>query len=409
MKKKGRIESVIGKGFVGFLFAIMLLSIVLPDKEQSEEENRMLTRKPKVTMSALLSGDFMDQFEDYVSDQFVGRSFWRSMKVTLSRLGGSRMENGVYIGKKGQLMEAVEIPEEEQLTKTIDAINNFVKTNSSIQTSVMLVPDAACILEEELPPFADGAKQKKMLENVEKKLENDVTWIDAVSELEAHKDEKLYYQTDHHWTSLGAFYAFQKAAPALGIEKIEKKDYKVYPVSTNFNGVLASTSGVHLNEKEQIDIYVPKKDDSEFIVDYVEESLRKPTIYDASKLETKDQYAVFMGGNRSIIDIKTTSEKKNRLLLVKDSFANCFIQFLTPYYREIIVVDPRYYSGTIQDILNNYRITDALFLYRGNTFFTDNSLAGVFARNADATTDGATTDSATTDGATTDGEITDGE
>ena len=69
----------------------------------------------------------------------------------------------------------------------------------------------------------------------------------------------------------------------------------------------------------------------------------------------------------------------DRLLVIKDSFANCFVPFLAPYYREIVVVDPRYYSGTITDLMDTYRITDVLFLYSGNTFFTDNSISGVFA------------------------------
>lgn len=69
----------------------------------------------------------------------------------------------------------------------------------------------------------------------------------------------------------------------------------------------------------------------------------------------------------------------DRLLLVKDSYANSFVPFLTPYFREIVLVDPRYYSGTIEDIMDTYRITDVMFLYSGNTFFRDNNLKGVLS------------------------------
>ena len=362
------------------LFGIMAAGIVLPDKEKSEEENRMLAQKPKATVESVTSGDFMEEFESYVSDQFAGRSGWRSAKVFLSRLGGSKMENGVYIGRKGQLMEEIDVPREEDLAQNINAVNQFAADYPEVSTSVMLVPDSACVLDEELPLFAKPADQKEMIGGVKENLDDPVKWIDAVSALEEHRDEKIYYKTDHHWTSLGAFYAFQKAAPVLGIEEDVKKRFKAYPVSTTFNGVLASTSGVHLDEEEQIDIYVPKESEEsgqEMIVDYVEEGLRKSTIYDTSMLKTKGQYAVFMGGNRSIIDIRTLSPGKERLLLVKDSYANCFIQFLTPYFREIVIVDPRYYGGTLQDVMHTYRITDVLFLYRGNTFFTDNHIPAV--------------------------------
>ena len=87
---------------------------------------------------------------------------------------------------------------------------------------------------------------------------------------------------------------------------------------------------------------------------------------------------MFFGGNTSVMDIKSVSTSEKRLLVVKDSFANCFIPFLAPHYREIVVVDPRYYSGTMEDIMETYRITDTLIMYSGNTFVTDNHISGVF-------------------------------
>ena len=143
--------------------------------------------------------------------------------------------------------------------------------------------------------------------------------------------------------------------------------------------MLASKSGVNLGEKEQIDIYVPTEEDTDLIVDYVDEGKRSTSLYDSSKLKEKDQYTVFLGGNSSLLDIRTVSKITKRLLLVKYSFANSFIPFLTPYYREIVVVDPRYYSGTINDLMDSYRISEVLFLYSGNTFFKDNNISGVFA------------------------------
>ena len=151
----------------------------------------------------------------------------------------------------------------------------------------------------------------------------------------------------------------------------------MYAVSNDFNGMLASKSGVYLSEKEQVDIYVPSDSDTDVIVDYVDEGKRTTSLFDSSKLDTKDQYDVFLGGDFSVVDIKTVSTESKRLLLIKDSFADCFVQFLTPYYREIVVVDPRYYSGTIEELLSSYRISEVLFLYSGNTFFTDNNISGV--------------------------------
>ena len=331
-------EKLVGIIFILTLFLFLIINVIVPDREKSVQENRMLATKPKFRLSSLISGDYDEKFEAYMDDQFVGRDMWRKLKVTVDRIGGSRLENGVYIGTNGQLLEQIEVA---SLAKPED--------------------------------------QTQMFSMVRKDLGDSVEWIDVSTELNKHKTEKIYYKTDHHWTTLGAFYAFQAAAPSLGIEGDLSGKYVSYAVSDSFNGMLASKSGVNLGEKEQIDIYVPTEEDTDLIVDYVDEGKRSTSLYDSSKLKEKDQYTVFLGGNSSLLDIRTVSTSTKRLLLVKDSFANSFIPFLTPYYREIVVVDPRYYSGTINDLMDSYRISEVLFLYSGNTFFKDNNISGVFA------------------------------
>ena len=377
-KRRRRFESLLGKIFILSLFLVLIVNLILPDKEQSEEENRMLETLPAPGLTSILNGDFMEQWESYMSDQFVGRNLWRGLKVGLDRLGGSRMENGVYIGRDGQLLEDIAAPDQELFSENINAVKSLADTYSDIRTTVMLIPDAACILSDSLPAFATVEDQRQMFSMVERGLGDSVNWVDAYSILNRHKTEKLYYKTDHHWTTQGAFYVFREAAASLGIEGAVSDDYVSYTVTDSFNGVLASKSGVGLNEKEQIDIYVPTEGDDDVVVNYVDEGKKRTSLYDSSKLETRDKYGVFFGGNTSVMDIRTVSTSRKRLLVVKDSFADCFIPFLTPYYREIVVVDPRYYSGTMEDIMDTYRITDILVLYSGNTFMTDNNISGVF-------------------------------
>ena len=376
-RKKSRIDNIIGLLFILILFVFMIINVVVPDREMSEKENRMLAERPALSMGTVMNGDFMEQWENYQSDQFAGRDFWRGVKVFLDRLGGARMENGVYIGKGGQLLEEIEVPDDGQSEANLSAIVDFAEKYPDIQTSVMLVPDAACILSDSLPAFAGVEDQRQLLGVAEQRLGDSVKWIDAVSVLNNHISDKLYYKTDHHWTTLAAFYVFRESAASLGIDGEVGDNFASYTVSNDFNGVLAAKSGVGLSEKETIDIYAPTQGDDDVVVSYVDEGRKTASLYDSSKLETRDQYGVFLGGNSSVIDIRTVSPEKKRLLVLKDSFANCFIPFLAPYYREIVVVDPRYYSGTIGDIMDTYRITDALVLYSGNTFFTDNHLSGV--------------------------------
>ena len=371
-------EKLVGIIFILTLFLFLIINVIVPDREKSVQENRMLATKPKFRLSSLISGDYDEKFEAYMDDQFVGRDMWRKLKVTVDRIGGSRLEIGVYIGTNGQLLEQIEVADENHLAANIKAIKSFSESQSKIPVRMMLVPDAANVLNHSLPALAKPEDQTQMFSMVRKDLGDSVEWIDVSTELNKHKTEKIYYKTDHHWTTLGAFYAFQAAAPSLGIDGDLSGKYVSYTVSDSFNGMLASKSGVNLGEKEQIDIYVPTEEDTDLIVDYVDEGKRSTSLYDSSKLKEKDQYTVFLGGNSSLLDIRTVSTSTKRLLLVKDSFANSFIPFLTPYYREIVVVDPRYYSGTINDLMDSYRISEVLFLYSGNTFFKDNNISGVF-------------------------------
>ena len=171
---------------------------------------------------------------------------------------------------------------------------------------------------------------------------------------------------------------------------------------------MASTSGYGASRKDAVEIFVPNNTDVEYVVEYVEEREKKPTVYDSEMLEGNDKYTVFFGGNHPIIDINTTNQQGRRLLVVKDSYANCFIPFLIPYYREIVIVDPRYYYDNVNQEIADSNIDDVLFLYNANTFFEDNSLSSVFepvtSADGSGNSDTSDTDSGETGVSDTSGE-----
>ncbi len=377
-KKKGYAEALLGMVFLLFLFIIMIINLIVPDSSISEEENRVLSSGPAFSLNNILSGTFMEQVEEYASDQFAGRNILRRLKVGVDMLGGVRQEGDVYIGSDGQLLEEIKVPEQENLQANLDAIRQFTEDYPDLTVNMILVPDAANILSGSLPALAAVENQSQLISMVKNGLADSVGWIDASSVLNRHRSEKIYYKTDRYWTALGAFYTFQEAAPALGISEDVSDKYVSYTVSGSFNGSLAARSGACLDEKETIEIYASTQGDDDVIVDYVDEGKRTSSLYDSACLEGRNQYEVYLGGDTSLLDIRTVSTSQKRILVVKDSFANCFIPLLAPYFREIVVVDPRYYSGTIEDIMATYKITDTLFLYSGNGFFTDNSISGVF-------------------------------
>lgn len=382
------------------IFAVTLTNILLPDREFSEKENRMLAEKPEISASSLLDGRFMKHSESYLADQFMARDFWISLRSRFQLLMGSSDSNGVYRGARGYLFQQESEPDEEHLKANVEAINQLAE-NTDLRIFMMVVPTASNVLEEYMPKFAPESQQNKNLEELKKSISSNINFIDSYETLKEHESEYIYYYTDHHWTTKGAYYAFLNAAPSLGIPNPDEIKYERYAVTDSFAGTLASKSGFPLKEKDTIEIWVPETDaeqldaaessESEesaafkssvsYIVEYVQEDRKSAVLYDSEKLESTDKYAVFFGGNYPLIRITTANDtgKDGPLLILKDSYANCFVPFLLPYFDEIIMVDPRYYYDNLQELIKTEGISQILFLYNADTFFEDTSLADVLA------------------------------
>lgn len=378
-KNKLHIKKTAALLFIGMLSVICLMNLIHRNREFSEKENRMLEQKPELTVSGISTGRFMKQYESYKSDQFAARNLWVSLKTNMDLLMGKREENGVFKGRQNYLLEDIAKPEEEQMEENINAIKEFEESYIDIPVYMMLVPNAANVMADKLPRLAETENQTKQFENIRKMLGDKIKWIDVKGTLTKHKEDGVYYHTDHHWTSLGAYYAYEELAAAMGLDTSKAPQWKSYAVSNDFNGTLSASSGYEQGYREPISIYVPEEGQEapQVVVNYVDEQRKTASLYDSSKLKEKDQYALFLGGNYSRIDIKTTADTTDRLMLIKDSYANCLIPFLTPFYREIIIIDPRYYYGDIHQVLEENKITNVLFLYNGNTFVEDNSISGV--------------------------------
>lgn len=361
--------------FLVFLIVAFAFNLFSKDKKYSESENRMLAQKPVFSMANLTSGKYMKDMEDYVTDQFFIRDKWINLKVLEDLALGKKESNGVYIGKKDYLMEIPTAPNQEALDNNLDAISNFSASHPDINTVMTLIPNAAYIYDHLIPRNAPVRDQEKDIKYVMNAVSTSLNFVDLTKTMSSHKEENIYYKTDHHWTTLGARYAFDALSTALGIEK-PTQEYKIYPVTHSFQGTLASKSGYD-KALDTIEIYVPQGVNTECVVNFTDEGKKTASVYESAALEKKDKYEVFFGGNHTRIDISTPMEEKKNLLLFKDSYANCFIPFLVPYYRNIIVIDPRYFYNDIESLISDNEITDVLFLYNVNTFLGDNSLGDV--------------------------------
>ena len=364
-------------GLLFFLLPVIVLvsSIILPDTGFSEKENRILASRPALKLDQIISGGYEKQFETYENDQFPLRDMWITLKATTDRLMGKVEENGVYLGKNGYLMEAFNAPSQTQYDATVNAMTSFAQKHPDLKQYALIAPNSVNILTSNLPAFAPADDQNPWIDKLKDSLTSaGVTFIDIRDTFTDHKAEDLYYHTDHHWTTLGAYYAYLQAAAFMGID-ISSDSYDKAPVSQTFKGTLSAKSGFRSGETDELDVFLPNGDNTlSSVVNYVDEQKKSASFYDTSKLNTRDKYALFFGGNHAQIKISTPTESNNTLLVLKDSYANSFVPFLAQHYRKIIMIDPRYYYGDLEQLLQVENVQEVLYLYNANTFFADTSL-----------------------------------
>lgn len=361
--------------FIFAIFLIMIINILTKDKSFSEIENRTLTTMPKFTISSFMNGDFSEDFSSYINDNFAGRNGFLSIKTSFEKLLGKTKINSVYLGKKNYLIQSFTEASEEETSAKINAINSFFNEHSNLNTSIMLVPTATKVLEEYLPPFSVNDDELALIDKVFSQLNESIIKINPYNALYENKDNYVYYKTDHHWTSNGAYIAYTEFCKALGLTAKSKDEFAIVNVTDKFYGSLSSKIGVLGNTSDSIELYVPKY--SPMVVNYISEQFKSSTLFKSEALNTKDKYEVFTGGNHPLINIKSTGDPSKKLLLIKDSYANCFLPFLTSHYGEIFVVDLRYYYDNINTLIENNSITDLLFLFNANTFNSDDSILNI--------------------------------
>ena len=355
-------------------------SLVLPDRAFSDEENRTLAQAPHLSSASLQSGTFFSDLSTYLQDQIMGRDIWMRLKTAEVKMSGMKESGDVYLGKNGYLLEFPATPDQVKIDRSVEQIKAFAEKYPDLNMVMTLVPCAAAVFPELLPDGAPVRDQIADIAYVRNKLVDVMSFIEMHTAFRNDTLNQIYYRTDHHWTSRGALDAFQAMHWDMGIDFVEY--YVPLTVSMEFEGTLASRSGSH-SQKDTIEVYRPENETYQYYTYYPDSQKRIPSIYVTEKLEEKDQYQVFFGGNHPILTVRTTVDNGRNLLIFKDSYANSFVQFLLPYYDRIVMVDPRYYYEDITTLITSEAITDVLFLYSMNTFATDGSLADVLAQTTE--------------------------
>ncbi len=380
-RKKAITKQITALVFLGLLILLCVLNLVLGDKK---------VPGPKLTAEGILDGGYMEEYGEYFTKRFCGKSIFRGLHFSVQTTFGKRESEGIYKGEGQYLLEKIAVPDEKAMGENIQKIQELAGTYYNIPIYFMLVPNAANIQSEKLPAYAVGLDQTKQFDKIRESLGAGITWVEVSKALMKHSDEELYYRTDNNWTSLGAHYGYEALAAAMELDTSKAPELTHYVVNNDYIGTLAKQSGYGKGYEDSITIYVPKntKNSIRTVMSNMDTKKKYATLYDSMKLEKEDKYSLFLGGDAGMIDIRTTADTTDRLLILKDSFANCLIPFLVPYYREIVAVDPALYEGSIQEIMQKTKFTSILFLYSGNSFVTDKDISRVLGTAAPETAEG---------------------
>lgn len=382
--KKVRIIIIIV--FIGFFVLISGASLIIKDREFSPNENRYLAETPELSWDNILSGKFQDGLEDYLRDQVCFRDGWITVKTGIQKACGDTDIGGAYVGKDGYDFEKItpEDVDEKQVDRNIKAVEDYFMTASETidkqKLSFLLVPTSGLVMQEKLPKNARLFDQAKYIDQVQKAMK-DYNFVDVRDTLMDHNDEYIYYKTDHHWTSAGACLAYDAWSERTGGEAETEDGLVKNVVSDKFRGSLYSKILDADSAYDEIWTYGLQKDEafgSKDCTVTIDEKQQLDSIYDDEKLQEKDKYAYFLGGNYGQVHIqnqKAASKAKGKnILIIKDSFANSFVPFVTQDYENIYMVDLRYYNGDMKAYLQEHEITDVLVLYNISNFISDRNL-----------------------------------
>lgn len=355
--------------FSGFLLVFGLGYIFYPQREFSEMENHYLSIRPDFTWESYLKGEFTTDFDSYTADQILGKDWFVKSNVALNRAVGISEINQVFIGKDGYLIQDYQKPG-NQLQKNLEYIRAFAEKNSDVPMTMLLAPNASEIYPEKLPVLAETYSQETVIGQAEEMLFGSVEVVDPTEILKQHKAESIYYKTDHHWTTLGAYYAYEELCDTLSLEPILYENYN-QNVLEPFYGSLYSKTPVFNQEADQVNLLINPS--GTYTVEYEEETRSSDTIYDMSYADRKDKYAVFFGGNYPLVHIKSNGNCAERVLVLKDSYANSLMPLLADQYQEIDMLDLRYYHEDVSKYIREHGIERVIFIHNVDFISTDNN------------------------------------
>lgn len=359
-----------------FVFSILVILFTVIDiinspNEFSELENRKLSQMPILSLKSYIDTSFSSDYEKYINDQFFLRDNWIDLKSRIEYLLGKRENNDIIFGKENYLFKKFTTFNDEMLKNNLNSIITFTN-NYNKEVDFFIIPNSYAIYDELTPRYLPLVDQLSLINSINSYLSlksNDhINTINVAEELLKNKDDYIYYKTDHHWTSYGAYLAYLTYMDYLGLEIVDINNLEKITIN-NF-------LGTYYNRSKYF------KADSDFITYYnilglhIEiDGKEKLSLMDLDKFKGSDKYSAFLWGNNGltkVINENISEERKgSSILIFKDSYANSFIQFLSYNYEIIDIIDLRYFKESIRNFMKDKDYNEILIMYSFNNLSTD--------------------------------------
>ena len=358
-KLTSKITAVLMLAFIG---VFMVFSIFGSKKSRSSEENRELSKRPGISSSSLLDGSFAEQLGLYSADHFPLRSKWLKLNSKLREEIGDGIINGVYAADD-MLLDA-DTSRRASSGSCAAEINRFARDHSGA-VYVVAVPTSSGVYRERLPEYLDDYRESQQISDFYDKLNKDIKRIDAYNILKMLNSNYIYYRSDTKWTSYGAYCVYRTVIQKLGFLPTTFDKYSIRHVTSDFRGNLYNRSLCTSVKPDIMDFYYCSGGAEVLSCTGVckDKTIVSKRIYDEQQLESDYLYNAYLGESIPLLRIKTSVNNERKLLVIKDSYADCFIPFLTQHYSEIDVLSPELLDGSASDFVDFDKYEQTLFLF----------------------------------------------
>ncbi len=358
-------EKITSAIFIAILAAFFLLVMVFPKDKQAEiKENRPLAKMPEVSVKNIFAGSFTTDYEDYLTDNVGFRSFFVDFGTAVENIRGFQPKEsgkiidlpsgGQLVLNEGKIMEIFKAnPEAKE--SYISALKDYEKKIDA-NMYIMLVPTQIEFDKSQYRPMSDN--ESDTIRDIYGSLSGFKT-VNVYDKLKANTDDYIYFRTDHHWTQRGAYLGYEAIMEAVGETPVPLKDLN-HKKLKGFLGYLYNQANVpeyskyaddieYFEGEENYRVKAQGPDENKNIVEYGAFIYCPPSDQNAPPL-----YSTFMGGDHALSEVTTNVKNGKTALIIKDSYANAVIPLLCNNYEKLVIIDPRSYFGTIEDLTKEH-------------------------------------------------------